>query len=133
MNGFYDIADGSNKFIALLLIDNQRWRNLKDHKVISANLRENIFIAKQPHDDHLAEHPGMYLLECLKSNSQPELLRSGKFNPRHQSHATHFLYHLVRSEPGAQSLADVMPQAFCLASEAFALQHLECRQSGSHR
>jgi|SRR6266404_2654644 hypothetical protein len=98
MDSLHDIAHRVNKFVTLLSIDHEWRRDLEDHKIVSANLRKDVFLAKQTHDDHLTKHSLMNPLKCLKSNSQSQLLWRNELNTRHESGAARLFDHFEAGE-----------------------------------
>src|SRR5713101_4796417 len=55
----HDVANCPNKFIELFRCHNQWWGGFQDHKIVSADLREDSFFTKHAHHHDLPEHCGM--------------------------------------------------------------------------
>ena len=126
-------AHGGDEFVDLTFRDHQRRRDLQHHIIIAANLREHVFVAKQAHDQDLAEHGGMNAAEGLERQAQAHVLRRLKLDAREHARAAHRFHHLVRRQRFRKAAAQFVAQGFGALAEPLLLQHVEGCQAGAHR
>src|SRR5258706_3868752 len=96
------MANRLYEFVELLRSYHQGRRGFQDHKIVAADLGENAFLAKHPHDDNLPEHGGMDFVECLIQCAECQILRWNEFDSVQETHATHFADHVEYRKLAAQ-------------------------------
>src|ERR1035437_1647755 len=74
------LANGCHKLLELPFRGHQRGRHFQHHEIVAADLSENVLVAEQAHDQHLAEHGRMNVPESLERHAQAKLARRGEFN-----------------------------------------------------
>jgi hypothetical protein len=66
MHGFHHVANGCDALNQLLFSDYEGRSNFEHHKVVTADLRENVPIPEEPHHEDLAEQSRMDRIETLR-------------------------------------------------------------------
>ena len=105
MHEIHHVAHGFDKLLQLRFSHHQRRRHFQHHEVVSADLRENALIAKQPHHQNLAEHCRMYAAEALERDAQAKLPRRGEFDAAEHAETADGAHHFVRREGFGKLLA----------------------------
>ncbi len=108
---FDDIPHRSDTVLDLLLINNQRRRQLKHAEIVSADLRENSVIAEQAHNQYLPEHRGVNLIEGFIGQPQIQFPGRAKFHAEKQAFAPNFPNHFERAEHFTQPGAEMPPSS----------------------
>src|SRR6476620_163378 len=102
------IGGSPYKLVKLMVINDQRGCNFKNHKIVSTDLGQDAVVPEEPHHQDLAEHARVDLQKCLEGDAQAQFPRSGEFNSAHQANAPNILDHFVLRKDIAQTAAEVM-------------------------
>ncbi len=133
--GVDDLHDGFDGVEVLLelSVGNDEWRrDLEDHEVVAAHLREDVVVLEEAHDEHLAEHAGMDGPEGLEGNAQAQGSGRLQDDPVEHAESAHLRKHLEAAETLGELVAQLCAHAVGARSELFLLDDVEGGEADAH-